>query len=226
MIKILKQAAQTCMIVLLAWSLGGHTAQANIDIGQLQGVLNGLVAHQSANESYKTQYADRSRAQEMIDPQSGSLMLRHLDLALPGKDGLDLNIARIYKSAESEVGNKKVDVTSSSSTTTFTTTQFVTPVIGYDMELDIYFGVTLGPFNDATTALIAGLSIVENGNSQRFIYIDFSVQQHTTIYYHTTYTVTTRTAAEPNTYSRARYDLGHGWSLAFPSLQNENENGQ
>jgi len=222
---LLKKTLQLFAFLFLAWSLSGQTAMASVNTEQLQGVLNGLVVPQLMNESYKTQQADRSKAEELIDPQSGSLTLRQVDLSLPGRDGLDLNIARVYESGESEVGNKKVSVSSSSSTTTYPSTQYVVVVLGYNLDNGGFFTTQAGPYANLEDAYLAGEAIMDSSTSQ-LIFLDYRIYENTTIYYHTTYTVTTRTEAVPNTYDRARYDLGHGWSLAFPSLQMETESGQ
>lgn len=222
----MKKTIAIFAFILLGLSLYGPTASANIDTGQLQGVLNGLVAPQTMNESYKTQLADRSGSEEMIDPQSGSLILRQLDLALPGRDGLDLNLARVYESAESEVGDKKVSVSSSSSTSTYHSTQYVVAMLAFDFDEEEFVTVQFGPFSTVDDAWDAAEYILQFQNAEDILFLDYIIFENTTIYYHTTYTVTTRTEAEPNTYSRTRYDLGQGWSLAFPSLQIETESGQ
>lgn len=129
--RLLKKGFQYFILFLLAMAFGNQPAHADINIGQLQGVLNGLVAPQMMNETNKSQYTDRSGSEEIVDPQSGSLTFKQLDLALPGRDGLDLNIGRIYKSSEGEVGDKKVTVTSSSSTSTYTSSKYVVTVIGF-----------------------------------------------------------------------------------------------
>ncbi|RED54736.1 RHS repeat domain-containing protein [Cohnella lupini] len=223
--QIVKKAFLAFALLFAAWTLSGQQAMASVNTEQLQGVLNGLVAPQLMNESYKTQQADRSNAEEMVDPRSGSLTLRQVDLSLPGKDGLDLNIARVYESGESEVGNKKVSVSSSSSTTSYSSTQYVIGVVGFDFEAEEFFTVHFGPYNDVLSAVIVGETILAS-STEDILFLNYDVYEDTTIYYHTTYTITTRTEALPNTYSRARYDLGQGWSLAFPSLQLETESGQ
>ena len=223
--KLITKAFQLFAFLLLALLLSGQSAWANVNTEQLQGVLNGLVAPQLMNESYKTQQADRSSAEEMIDPRSGSLTLRQVDLSLPGKDGLDLNLARIYESGESEVGNKKVSVTSSSSTSSYSSTQYILVALGYDMTDEEFFIVQAGPYSNYVNAAIAGEYILAS-DTDDVVFFSYDVYENTTIYYHTTYTITTRTEALPNTYNRARYDLGHGWSFAFPSLQIETESGQ
>jgi len=222
---LLKKTLQLFAFLFLAWSLSCQSAMASINTEQLQGVLNGLVAPQLMNESYKAQQADRSQAEEIIDPQSGSLILRQTDLSLPGKDGLDLNIARVYESSESELGNKKVSVTSSSSTTISTSSLFMVYILGYHHDTGNFFSFDAGPFTTRLDAELAS-EFHMNYSGYPIEYYDYWIIENATIYYHTDYTVTTMMEAVPNTYSRSRYDLGHGWSLAFPSLQIESESGQ
>ncbi|WP_342426156.1 DUF6531 domain-containing protein [Paenibacillus sp. FSL L8-0158] len=69
--------------------------------------LNSIDTPKLINESNKPYVADRNNLQEIVDPQTGSLTLKQTDLTLPGRDGLNLNIARIYQSSKAQMGEAK-----------------------------------------------------------------------------------------------------------------------
>lgn len=47
---------------------------------------------------------------ETIDPKTGALIVRQKDLALPGRNGFDLVIERVYNSQQAAAGKPVVDV--------------------------------------------------------------------------------------------------------------------
>ena len=46
--------------------------------------------------------------EESISPYSGELTLRYTDMTLPGRNGLDLEIGRIYQTAQAGIGAKQI----------------------------------------------------------------------------------------------------------------------
>ena len=127
MINIIRTVILT-VIMLLSTT---NTCYADVDIGALEGYLNGIVNQQSINQINNPKYANRSNTVETIDPITGNLLLRETDLSLTGKDGLDLTIGRVYNSAQDEF-EKMVSVTSSSSSYTETHTGYIVEVLFYD----------------------------------------------------------------------------------------------
>ncbi|MFC3798112.1 RHS repeat domain-containing protein [Cohnella sp. GCM10012308] len=91
--------------VLLFFSVGSQAAYADT-ASEVAGALNSLVVPKVVNETNKPFLADRYQMEETIDPQSGSLTIKKTDISLPGRDGLDLNIGRIYNSSQAEAGSK------------------------------------------------------------------------------------------------------------------------
>lgn len=71
--------------------------------------LNNLVG---PKEQYNTMlspvYLRNNAMEESINPQSGELSLAQTDFALPGRNGLDLEIKRLYKSGTSNIQEMKV----------------------------------------------------------------------------------------------------------------------
>jgi len=104
------------------------TCYAGVDIGALEGYLNGVVTQQNTNQVNDPKYATRNNTKETVDPITGNLLLRETDISLAGKDGLDLSIGRVYNSAQDEF-EKKVSVTSSSSSYTETYSGYVVQVL-------------------------------------------------------------------------------------------------
>ncbi|MCT4605767.1 MAG: hypothetical protein N4A64_06620, partial [Marinisporobacter sp.] len=59
------------------------------------------------NVDIMNSYKDDYEAVEDIDPRTGELTLIHTDYVLPGRNGLDLELKRIYKSGHAHVWNTK-----------------------------------------------------------------------------------------------------------------------
>lgn len=70
------------IVCALAWGYAPSTAQTRLD---RHGVLNGQAVHPGMPDEY-------------VDPLSGNLVLVQTDLVLPGNNGMDLRVQRVYNS--------------------------------------------------------------------------------------------------------------------------------
>ena len=229
--KLRKASSIFCLsIVMLIFSSQLCLADTNpvtiqgVNLGDLQGALNGLITQQQVNQSTNPKLSDRANVSESIDPVSGALTLKQTDITLPGKDGFDLSIGRIYNSAKAEVGTKRVKVESSSSSWTSTEDGWMLYMLRYYASTGYWSSVEVGPISSEAEAdwlfdFYCNL-VLDDG----FYVVQDPVYTRVITYY-TNYTVTTTTAPQKYNYDRSRYDLGTGWSLALPSLQIENEQG-
>lgn len=211
------------LFVLIAFATPSYAA---VDIGNLQGLLNGSITPKQVNQTDKPFLADRNQAEEIIDPVTGSMTLKHTDLTLPGRDGLDLSIARLYNSSQAEMGTKNVTVTSSSDSWSESSYSWMVSIPVYTVSSGQWWTKTMGPYSSASTAISSAESFIASTSSDlNNIYFDYTVSYVSTTTYYTSYTITTTNKTERYNYLRSRYDLGAGWSFAFPSVQIENRNG-
>ncbi|MEW6183310.1 MAG: RHS repeat-associated core domain-containing protein [Bacillota bacterium] len=187
-------------------------AAAYAEVQGLEGVLNGRVALQQVNQTRKPQYADRFNAGEMVDPVSGSLTLKVTDVNLPGKDGLDLSIGRIYCSSQAESGTKEVTIDC--------TTQLVASMLFVDVYIQSKTDGSLyirRYYFDSEALAYEFYDLFKNGYEDEYeIFLavcepDYSTVPVTICNYKSIKDI-------PN-YYLSRYDLGVGWSFAFPSVQ-------
>ncbi len=70
--------------------------------------FNNLVGPSTANGTNQSKYSVWGSLQEMISPQTGDLTLKQTDITLPGRNGLDLEIGRIYQSDQSLFGDRQI----------------------------------------------------------------------------------------------------------------------
>ncbi|WP_198306625.1 RHS repeat-associated core domain-containing protein [Dehalobacterium formicoaceticum] len=66
--------------------------------------FNSLVGPSIANNVHNNKYAAWDDTSEIVSPQTGELTLRFDDIQLPGRNGLDLTIGRIYQSSQARTG--------------------------------------------------------------------------------------------------------------------------
>ncbi|MBE5965718.1 MAG: hypothetical protein E7255_01890, partial [Lachnospiraceae bacterium] len=163
-----------------------NVCYADVDIGALEGYLNSVVNHQSVNQINNPKYANRSNTVETIDPITGNLVLKETDISLPGKDGLDLSIGRIYNSAQDEF-EKMVSVTSSSSSYTETHTGYVVVVLFYDEYTETVYTNTIGPYSTYEDAVNVYYFYMDNVVNC----VPLGIYEQITVTYYTTYTITT-----------------------------------
>jgi hypothetical protein len=75
----------------------------------LEDQLNNLIGpKQQYNTMLSPVYLQNNKSEEYISPQNGELTLTQSDYVLPGRNGLDLEIKRIYKNDTSNVQEMKV----------------------------------------------------------------------------------------------------------------------
>ena len=217
----IRNVVVSLLVFLIASQAGTPQAHAQIDGQQLERVLNGLITPKLVNESNKPTLADRSSVLETVDPGSGTLTLSETDLSLPGRDGLDLVLGRLYNSNQAEVGTKRVSVTTSTSQQIGYGTGYYVTLLYWDSgrnEFGTYFP---GYYSNIDQAYSIADYYFRNQPDSGRIYLDYQIEYKTVQYVQITYTTTTTIYPDENSYSRLRYDLGGGWSMAFPSLQIE-----
>lgn len=93
---------------LLRETLGEDFIKATTTSSSTKEYYNTLVGPSAMNNLDNTQYSAFKDIQETISPETGDLTLKLTDVSLPGRNGLDLNIARIYQSNQSHFGDKKI----------------------------------------------------------------------------------------------------------------------
>jgi|GEM_PF-835263 len=217
--KILISLLKTFGIVLAILSFSVSYAFADVDINDIEGVLNGVVSPKAVNEYNKPFLADRNNIQEMVDPVTGALSLRQLDVNLPGKDGFDLSIARIYNSSQAEVGKRGAKVTSTSSSWTEDVSGWFIKVEAYKVETQKYFTIISGPFNNEKDA-DDSFNFYYYYEKNDYWYVPTKYYESKVVY-HKNYHINNKNTIDSIDYLRSRYDLGCGWAFSFPSLQIE-----
>lgn len=217
--KILNIINTVLLSIIISLS-ASRTCYADVDVNALQGYLNGVVAQQQIHQTNNPKYAERNNASETIDPVTGNLMLKQTDLCLPGKDGLDLSICRIYNSSQDEF-TSKVSITQTETPSTYTSISgYVNDVMVYDTTSNSYSSMTCGPYQDSYTAYCAYQAM--NGyNYNGKIFYPYQTRAITTTYTSTSYSIV-KTEYTDHDYNTYRYYLGAGWSFSFPSVQIEN----
>lgn len=201
-------------------------AFASFEPGQLNNLYNGLYSNSIINESKLLKPYLSGQQEEIIDPQSGSLTFKETDISLPGKDGLDLSIARIYNSSQSEMTSKRARVE-------------YEPYWASETVKGGWYAYRNG-YN-----LITGELVTEwyagTGESDCHLYAnlywddpyDGNVRYESTYHvkYFDSYTtwyekfrIVTISYPDKYNYLESRYNLGYGWALALPSVQIEQGN--
>jgi RHS repeat-associated protein len=70
---------------------------------------NNIIGPSAMNNLNKAQYSLFKDNQELVSPQTGDLILKTTDISLPGRNGLDLNISRIFQSNQAVTGDRFTD---------------------------------------------------------------------------------------------------------------------
>ncbi len=89
-------------------TLGEEFIEAALSSASTREYYNTLVGPSAMNNLSNTQYSAWQNMEEIISPETGDLTLKLTDISLPGRNGLDLDIARIYQSNQSHFGDKKI----------------------------------------------------------------------------------------------------------------------
>ena len=209
------------LVLGLALSLSSAgTGYAAVDNDALQGYLNAVVSQEQINQSNNPKYADRSASAETVDPITGNLILKQNDLYLPGRDGLDLSVGRIYNSSQNEC-DKKVSLS-------YSVDSRMAAVNGY--ACDVYF------YHADTDSWEKYIQYFSNQRDAYAFYAANQTSTDNTIYtlspyavpyqeYQDYYTVTVNNYTDKYSYNKIRYYLGAGWSFSFPSIQFESNSG-
>jgi len=195
---------------------GASSAQAP-DKGKIQGFVNGLAGKRPGTQSDKPFLADRSGVSESIDPQSGTLYLSYDDLTLPGRDGFDLSLGRYFTTSQTILGQKKVILnleTAELETAAGTTVYYA--ILAYNDNTT----KTYGPFADSRSANLTAAGYADDTGCTGYLVAAGTAQGGE--YCHTM-SVTSYLDADNVNYLRSRYDLGTGWSFAFPSVEKQTD---
>ena len=217
----LRNVIKTIILTAIMLLSTSNICYADVDIGALEGYLNGVVTQQNIHQINNPKYSSRSNTKEVIDPITGNLILQETDISFTGKDGLDLSIGRIYNSAQDEFV-KMVSVTSSSSSYTDVVTGYFIEILFYNESSGTIYTNTRGPYLSYEDALeVYYFYLEEVANC-----VPLGIYLQTTVTYYTTYTVTTKNYPDKYSYNKTRYNLGAGWSFAFPSVQIDEYGGQ
>jgi RHS repeat-associated protein len=197
------QGLKTLLLALLFFAISSQSMLAAPG-PEMQGALNNLVTPKLVNETNKQQYADRFNIQELIDPQTGSLTLKETDLILPGRDGLDLNMTRLYNSSQAEVGRKWVSISACNPVIYeyYAIMYVVNTTTGY-----VYEAGYIGPYESDQAARTAGIQLMAS-NTIYGHYTVHQVQKNCFV-----------NNIAPLSYTQERYNLGNGWSFGFPSVE-------
>lgn len=194
-------------------------------VDETESIFNDWYAAQSVNESnvHKDYLSELQDTDEVVDPQTGSLTLKINDIKLPGKDGLDFSLTRIYSSLNSEFGTKKAKLSKvyedgGQSIVWYASLYILDTSTNTDSTLDV------GPYETQSEAEVNAEYICQDLMSN-----NESVHAFAYNYYYAIEDVTLVRLMETNyidkyNYLQSRYDLGHGWSVALPSVQIEKTN--
>jgi len=197
-------------------------AYATVDYNEIQKTLN-CQGQQIYNQTNKPQLSDKVNESEYIDPITGALTLKNTDLSLPGKDGLNLDVSRIYKTTDAQFGSSRFKVLESKSEGSPSAQEgWYVEVRIYDTSTGAYLTpMYLGVWDDWGDAFDVYSTYVDftYGNYEYYPEIlDGTISTSQLTHGEFTYN-----AVEKFNYSQTRYDLGVGWSFGFPSLQKNQE---
>ena len=70
--------------------------------------FNTIIAPSISNNLSEQKLSYDTFASEEISPYSGELTLRYNDISLPGRNGLDLNIGRVYQTSQANFGERTI----------------------------------------------------------------------------------------------------------------------
>ncbi|MBU5334084.1 hypothetical protein KQI61_17975 [Anaerocolumna aminovalerica] len=217
LINILK----TILLVIIFSMTGTSTCYADVDINALQGYFNGVISQQQINQSNNPKYAERSHTVETVDPITGNLILKQTDLTLPGKNGLDLSIARIYNSSQDEYV-KKCKVTLYDNSYSYVVEGYVLDILIYDKVSQT--STIMHISSDDIFNLIASYEYYSGLEDEVYIYVPLPIREESYIVYVTDYSIVKSDYTDKYSYNKTRYYLGAGWSFAYPSVQIEKDN--
>ncbi|MGE5371936.1 MAG: RHS repeat-associated core domain-containing protein [Solirubrobacterales bacterium] len=183
---------------------------------QLQAYFNRAAGPQAVNEVHKAQLADNMT--ESVDPQTGALALKKTDLYLPGRDGLDLDVTRIYNSSQAEFGSRRATLWLTSVGGQEKVSLYYCQLIGKDLDTLATIYTYTAMYTTKTDAEIAANEILYygDGNPDHRYYDIVTIETEgfpvDVVQY------VENTSVRYN-YQQARYNLGTGWSLGFPSVE-------
>ncbi|MGE5371615.1 MAG: RHS repeat-associated core domain-containing protein [Solirubrobacterales bacterium] len=199
---------------LLATEVAASTPLNFESIHRISNQMNGIVGPRSVNQSDKTDLGDRYRSSESIDPQSGHLTLTQTDLSLPGKDGLNLDITRCYRSDDASIGNRQTKFDENA--TYFykgAETTGPPPVHLWLKKLDGTYE-NLGFWrNDQYIAVGKRVAAAYPELYENNIYTSADQLADGGIYYYV------RNYTNEENFLNDKYGLGTGWSFSFPYIQ-------
>lgn len=92
----------------------GNSEESEMTMQTMSGVsswydYNNLIGPTAYNNLNQQQYSIFKDSDEIISPKTGDLILKATDLNLPGRNGLDLKISRIFESNKALTGDRLAD---------------------------------------------------------------------------------------------------------------------
>ena len=210
---------RTIILALIFSMTWASTCHAEVDIDALKKSLNG-VTQQQINQCNNPKYAERNNTAETVDPITGNLILKENDLTLPGKDGLDLAITRLYNSSQDEY-EKRVNITAKVQQVPYSEDYWALDLELYNIETGetSYKTIPQASEQEANEAKIFWNGRERNG----YIYSSVGIRHVTGVKYTTITTYIKNDNTDKFSYNKTRYFLGAGWSFCFPSVQIEND---
>ena len=196
-----------------------HLAASNSNSGyseSYRSLINGSDAFSVQNASAKTNFSGDSLSSDYVDPLTGDLTVLQSDLVLPGRDGFDLKLERIYSSAQAGYFTPNAGIQAKGRTRIPEGCYIVEATI-FDHDADTveteyyvysdYDNADIRKNEIETRDSINGrysyMAGIERCNEERIIDLGYCYSSN----------------SELVNYQRSRCDLGVGWSWAFPSLQ-------
>lgn len=196
-----------------------HLASSNSSSGyseNYRSLINGSDAFSVQNASAKTNFSGDSLSSDYVDPLTGDLTVLQSDLVLPGRDGFDLKLERIYSSAQAGYFTPNAGIQAKGRTRIPEGCYIVEATI-FDHDADtveteyyVYSDYDNADIRrneietrDSINGRYSYMAGIERCNEERIVDLGYCYSSN----------------SELVNYQRSRCDLGVGWSWAFPSLQ-------
>ncbi len=208
------------MIVFL--NLPGNTSVSLATSDEVD-FINGYVGTGFTNKVNNPKYNESVSNAESIDPITGTVALRQSDITFPGRDGLDLEIARLYNSGDTDILAKRAAYA----------------VHDYYRCYEYHWNRINGDWQLSSTIPRRKYANLDDALADYEYVYNFCLTQpydsiviypdRFEVYVNLFCTTITAPVYEPeevkgneirlSNYNVERYDLGDGWSFAFPSIE-------
>lgn len=196
---------------------------ATVDQAALNSYYNGIVVPKAANEVNNPQIAGNADLSESIDPSSGSLRLRQTDIALPGRDGLDLVLGTMYNSSDAYCSSKKANLE-------YVNRQYQTyerwyaKVTVWNYSTSAWEVWASNAYEDEVEATIVAdntKKALQANQYPGYAFFFYQITHEGNLVTKNNWQWRIMSSIDSKTYLKTRYDLGAGWSFSLPSVQIE-----